>query len=173
MDLRRAKRLAAPTVVLAAAGANLGDLLRDVSRADLMALVAVLAVAADPERVDAVTRQRGHVLTRPEDRPGILRRAHAERGRLDRAGLPVPPALAALDGEYQSGVYRRRIAAAAGKTRPWTDIAPAAEPEPCPSLAAYRRHKARGEGTEECGCGEAARAVWRERKREASGAAAA
>jgi hypothetical protein len=42
----------------------------------------------------------------------------------------------------------------------------AAEPEPCPSLAAYRRHKARGEDAEECGCGEAARAVWRERKRD-------
>ena len=44
----------------------------------------------------------------------------------------------------------------------------AAEPEPCPSMAAYRRHKARGEDAEECGCGEAARAVWRERKRDAA-----
>jgi hypothetical protein len=44
----------------------------------------------------------------------------------------------------------------------------AAEPEPCPSYAAYRRHKARGEDTEACGCGEAARAVWRGRKRDAA-----
>jgi hypothetical protein len=41
----------------------------------------------------------------------------------------------------------------------------AREPEPCPSLAAYRRHKAAGEPYEDCGCGEAARAVWRSRKR--------
>lgn len=45
----------------------------------------------------------------------------------------------------------------------------AAEPEPCPSLAAYRRHKARGEDAEGCGCGEAARAEWREKKRRAAG----
>lgn len=42
-------------------------------------------------------------------------------------------------------------------------------PEPCPSLAAYRRHKDRGEDTEGCGCAEAARAEWREKKRRAAG----
>src|SRR5579859_4997984 len=36
-----------------------------------------------------------------------------------------------------------------------------AEPEPCPSPAAYRRHKALGEPAEECGCHEAAKASWR------------
>lgn len=42
---------------------------------------------------------------------------------------------------------------------------PPRELEPCPSLAAYRRHKARGEPYEACGCGEAARAAWRAKAR--------
>ena len=45
----------------------------------------------------------------------------------------------------------------------------AAALEPCPSYAAYRRHKTRGEDAEACGCGDAAREVWRERKRDAAG----
>lgn len=37
--------------------------------------------------------------------------------------------------------------------------------EPCGTLAAYRRHKARGEPAEECGCAAAARAAWAEANR--------
>ncbi len=37
--------------------------------------------------------------------------------------------------------------------------------EPCPSLAAYRRHQRRGEDARVCGCEEAARAEWREKAR--------
>jgi hypothetical protein len=40
--------------------------------------------------------------------------------------------------------------------------------EPCPSLAAYRRHKAAGEPAEECGCAGAARAEWRKQNRRRS-----
>lgn len=42
------------------------------------------------------------------------------------------------------------------------------ELEPCPSLAAYRRHQRAGEPGEECGCHEAAKAEWREKKRRAA-----
>jgi hypothetical protein len=37
--------------------------------------------------------------------------------------------------------------------------------EPCPSLAAYRRHVKAGEPCEDCGCMAAARAAWRAKKR--------
>jgi hypothetical protein len=43
-------------------------------------------------------------------------------------------------------------------------IPPAREPEPCPSLPAYRRHQRRGEDGVGCGCLEAARAAWREKR---------
>lgn len=171
MHVRRAKRLAGPAVAITAGGLAPDDLLRNASRAELLALVAVLAAAADPDMLEAVTAQPGDALMRAQDRRGVLKRAHAERTRMDRAGLPVPPSLAALDSEYQTAARRQRIAAAR-KGRPWTQVAPAAEPEPCPSLPAYRRHKARGEDVEGCGCLEAARAVWRERKREAAREAA-
>jgi hypothetical protein len=47
----------------------------------------------------------------PLKRADILRRAHAERTRLVRAGLPVPFRVRALDAEYRQGVnarYRER-----------------------------------------------------------------
>lgn len=44
-------------------------------------------------------------------------------------------------------------------------LLPPRELEPCPSLAAYRRHRAAGEPYEDCGCGGAARTAWRARKR--------
>jgi hypothetical protein len=40
------------------------------------------------------------------------------------------------------------------------------ELEPCGTLAAYRRHQARGEPVVECGCEEGARARWRQVKRQ-------
>lgn len=36
--------------------------------------------------------------------------------------------------------------------------------KPCPSVAAYNRHKEAGEPTEACGCLDAARTMWQERK---------
>jgi hypothetical protein len=132
----RAKKLARPAAALAAAGLGPGDLLANASRADLVALVAVLAAAADPGKLEAVTSQPGDALMSLEDRSAVLRRAHAERTRLDRAGLQVPPGLCELDAEYQAEVRRRR-AAAAKPARPWGRVLPA-------RLEDYARQRSRG-----------------------------
>jgi hypothetical protein len=111
--IARAKSLAAPAASCASAGISAGHLLREASPELLRALVNVLAAAADPVRLRAVTRAPGGVVVLPADRARVLRRAHAEFTRLVRAGLPVPFALRAVDGEYRADVRRRRKTAAA------------------------------------------------------------
>ena len=157
----RALDLAIPVASCAAAGAGSGHLLDGATPDELRALVGVLAAAVDPVRLRHVTRHPGEPVLAPEARTEALRRAHAAFTRLTRKGLPVPYELRVLDSEYQVEVRRRRAAAAAEQAT----LAPAREPEPCPSLAAYRRHKAAGEPFEECGCGDAARAAWRAKAR--------
>jgi len=159
----RALDLAVPVASCAAAGVGFGHLLDDASPEEVLALVAVLAAAVDPVRLRTVIRHPGEAVEPPEVRMETLRRARAEQVRLTRAGRPVPYEIRVLDSEYQVEVRRRRRAAEAEQMA----LAPAREPEPCPSLAAYRRHKAAGEPFGDCGCGEAARAVWRARKRAA------
>ena len=169
----RALDLAIPVASCAAAGVGIGHLLDDVSPGELLALVSILAAAVDPVRLRAVIRHPGETVMPPEARTEVLRRAHAAFTRLGRAGLPVPYELRVLDSEYQADVKRRRRAAAERAAAEQMELAPPLEP--CPSLAAYRRHQKRGEPFEDCGCEEAARAVWRTRKRiakEAAGAAA-
>ena len=158
----RALDLAVPVASCAAAGVSAGHLLDGLSRDELTALVSVLAAAVDPVRLRDAIRHAGRGVMPAEARTEVLRRAHAAFTRLTRKGLPVPYDLRVLDAEYQAGVRRRRAAAVVEQAV----LAPALEP--CPSLAAYRRHKAAGEPSEECGCGEAARAAWRARKRRAA-----
>jgi len=159
----RALDLAIPVASCAAAGVSATHLLDGASPDELRDLVSVLAAATDPVRLRAAIRHPGQAMP-PGARTEALRRAHAAFTRLGRAGLPVPYDLRVLDAEYQADVRRRRAAAAAEQAV----LAPAREPEPCPSLAAYRRHKKAGEPFEECGCGDAARATWRARKRRAA-----
>ena len=159
----RALDLAVPVASCAAAGVGFGHLLDGASPDELRALVSVLAAAVDPVRLRAVIRHPGEAVEPPEARMETLRRARAEYTRLKRAGLPVPYEIRVLDSEYQVEVRRRRREAEAEQMA----LAPP-ELEPCPSLAAYRRHQKAGEPREDCGCGEAARAVWRARKRHAA-----
>jgi len=157
----RALDLAVPVASCAAAGAGSGHLLDDATPDELRALVGVLAAAVDPVRLRRVIRHPGEPVMTPEARMETLRRARATYARLKRAGLPVPYEIRVLDSEYQVEVRRRRAAMVVEQAV----LAPARELEPCPSLAAYRRHKAAGEPFEECGCGDAARAAWRAKAR--------
>jgi len=106
----RAKQLALPVVNCVRADIRYGHLTAGLSREELLALVTVLADCASPERLAVVTRAPGDLGMPPD--PEALRRAHAERVRLMRAGLPVPHRVRALDGQYRADVRRRRIAAA-------------------------------------------------------------
>jgi len=162
----RALDLAVPVASCAAAGVGFGHLLDGASRDELLALVAVLAAAVDPVRLRAVVRHPGQPVMTSEARTEALRRAHATFTRLTRAKLPVPYELQVLNGEYQLDVLRRRAAAKQAAEAEQLALPP--QLEPCPSLAAYRRHQKAGEPFEECGCGDAARAVWRARKRRAA-----
>ena len=111
--------------------------------------LAVLVHDADAERVAAFIRALD-----PEHVPALLVVLAAMIPVDDRS----PGDLLAWEASVPEAVKWRQL-----------PLCAAAEPEPCPSLAAYRRHKARGEDTEECGCAEAARAEWREKKRRAAG----
>ena len=155
----RALDLAVPVASCAAAGAGFGHLLDGASPDELRALVGVLAAAVDPVRLRHVIRHPGEAVLPAEARMEALRRAHAAFTRLTRKGLPVPYELRVLDSEYQVEVRKRRAAEAVEQAM----LAPALEP--CPSLAAYRRHKKAGEPFEDCGCGDAARTAWRAKAR--------
>ena len=165
----RALDLAIPVASCMAAGIGTGHLLDGLTRDELAALVNLLAFAAstDPVGLRAVV-SAGDGMTAPMvSRAALLRKAHAEAVRLRAAGVDVPARVRVLDGEY-----RRERERVTGRRRraapPRVKAAPVPrELEPCPSLAAYRRHKAAGEPFEECGCGDAARAVWRASKRAA------
>lgn len=107
----RVKRIAVPVANCVQAGIRIGHLTEGLSRTELLALVAVLAASADHERLRVVTEAPGDEGEPPLGRADVLRRAHAERTRLERAGLPVPFQVRALAAEYRQGVnarYRER-----------------------------------------------------------------
>jgi hypothetical protein len=108
--IARAKGLAVPVASCVTADICPAHLLSGLSRDELRALVIVLADCASRDRLRIVTASPGD-LGMPPHRDA-LRAAHAERRRLERAGLPVPFAVRAADGQYQADVRRRRIAAA-------------------------------------------------------------
>jgi hypothetical protein len=113
--IARAKRLAVPLASCVAARILPDHLIGTASRAELAALVLVLAEAADPVTLRAVVQATE---TGPDITPVdvMLRKAHAHAEALRSAGLPVPPRVRALDGQY-----RRRLA----ETRAPSRIVPA------------------------------------------------
>jgi hypothetical protein len=106
-----AKRIAIPVVSCVRADLRFGHLTGNQSREGLLALIAVLAECADPAKLKAVTEAPGDEGLAPLAQEDVLRRAHAERTRLERAGLPVPFQVRAMAAEYRQGVnarYRER-----------------------------------------------------------------
>lgn len=103
-----AKRRAVPVASCVAARIRPDHLIGDATRKELLALVLVLAEAADPVTLRAVVGAS-------EDGPDItdedvrLLKAHAHAEALRKAGMPLPVQVRALDSEYR----RRRKAAAA------------------------------------------------------------
>lgn len=114
----RVKRIAVPVANCVQAGIRIGHLTEGLSRTELLALVAVLAASADHERLKGIAEAPGDAGEPPLERADILRRAHAERTRLERANLPVPFQVRALAAEYRQAVnarYRERKKTAATK----------------------------------------------------------
>ena len=169
----RARDLAVPVASCAAAGIGTAHLLAPLSRAELAALVDVLALAASPVAVrDLVRTPEGRRPRDPEGRERLIKAAHTQAEACRKADRPVPPHLAALEREYWA--YRKQVQrdTAARAAAEQMALMPR-ELKPCPSLAAYRRHKRNGEPYEDCGCVEAAQAerrlaVWRARNRDAA-----
>ena len=162
----RALDLAIPIASCASAGVGSAHLTADLSRDELAALVDVLAAAASPVAVRDYVRDpgsRGH--RDAEGRARLTKAAHTQAEACRKAGRPVPPHLEALEREYWRDRKRAQRDAAAKAAA--EQLVLDSGLEPCPSRAAYRRHKRRGEPFEECGCGEAAREAWREAKRPA------
>jgi hypothetical protein len=99
-----AKKKAVPVASCVAARIRLDHLsLRDATHDELLALVVVLADAADPVALRAVCAGKddgGPVVT---DRDLNLRRAHAECERLRAEGREVPVRLRLLEAAYQTG----------------------------------------------------------------------
>lgn len=98
--IARAKRAAEPVARSVAGGLPVDWLIGDMDREQLLALVLVLADAADPARLRAVVRAED------DDAPGVtdadlkLRAAHAEAVRLRKAKRPVPFQVRVLDTAY-------------------------------------------------------------------------
>lgn len=109
--IARAKRLAIPVTSCVAASLRPDHLLAARTRAELLALVVVLAEAADPVKLKAVTEAPGDTGLPPMSREDMLRAAHAEYSRLLRAGEPVPARLRLLNSEYRRGNKLRRTEA--------------------------------------------------------------
>ena len=110
--IARAKALAVPVVSCVAARLRPDHLRRGLTEDEAWALIVVLAECADMGRLRAVTSAPGDEgMPRQGDRE-VLRAVHAERARLERAGLPVPYAVLAADGRYRADVRRRRTGAA-------------------------------------------------------------
>jgi hypothetical protein len=97
-----AKSRALPVTSCVTARLRPDHLIGEASREELLALVVVLAEAADPVKLRAVVTatDEGPHLT---DRDWQLRAAHTEATRLRRANLRVPAALQRLEREYWSG----------------------------------------------------------------------
>jgi hypothetical protein len=108
--IARAKSIAIPVASCVAARVRPDHLIGDLSRDELAALVLVLADAADPVALRAVTQAT-------EDGPDItdedirLRKAHAHAQALRDAGKAVPARVRALDRQYRVRTDARRMAA--------------------------------------------------------------
>lgn len=112
--IAKAKRIAIPVASCVAARLRPDHLRRGLTEDEAWALIVVLAECADMGRLRAVTSAPGDEGIPRQGEREILRAVHAERARLERAGLPVPYAVLAADGRYRADVRRRRIGAAGG-----------------------------------------------------------
>jgi hypothetical protein len=124
--IARAKSLAIPVASCVAASLRPDHLLRAstkdglLAKDELLALVIVLAEAADPVRLREVVAAGEDEVTPPDPRELVLRRAHADAASLRSRGLPVPPVLGLLECEYLSGrkaAQRAREAAKEAEAR--------------------------------------------------------
>jgi hypothetical protein len=98
----RAKAIATPVVSCVAARLRPDHLLARRTKAELAALVIVLAEAADPVTLRAVVAEQDDDRTPgATDRTVMLRKAHAEVQRMRIAGEALPLRLKLLDGEYR------------------------------------------------------------------------
>ena len=69
----------------------------------------VLAEAADPVKLRAVTSARDITVAPGTDRWTVLKMLYAERRRLERHGQPIPAAIEAGYLEYLGEARRRRL----------------------------------------------------------------
>jgi hypothetical protein len=99
--IARAKRAAVPVASCVAASISPAHIVGGMSRDELLALVVVLAEAADPVRLRTVVQAADDGLPGVTDLELQYRAAHAEAVRLRTAGLPVPLAVRALDSAYR------------------------------------------------------------------------
>lgn len=95
----RAKSLAVPVASCVAARVPPDHLLQARTWDELAALVIVLAEAADPLRLRAVTAS--HEDGDPRLSVDVLREAHRIHSQLRQAGVEVPPRIAGLERMYQ------------------------------------------------------------------------
>ncbi len=107
-----AKNIAVPVHSCVAANLRPDHLLAARTREELMAVVIVLAEAADPVRLRAVTLAPGDEGMPVIDRVAALRAGHSEYVRLHRAGSEVPLRVRLAEREYRQENKRRLEAAA-------------------------------------------------------------
>jgi hypothetical protein len=119
--IARAKSLAIPVASCVAASINSGRLIAECTKAELSALVLVLAEAVDPVRLRAVVAAtEDSPSPPPPGRELVLRRAHADVSSLRERGVAVPPQMALLESDYQNGqrqARRERTAAREAEAR--------------------------------------------------------
>jgi hypothetical protein len=106
-----AKAKAVPVTSCVTARLHPDHLIGNASRAQLAALVIVLAEAADPGKLRAVAETSDDGRPAITDRALMLRRAHTEFRALSRDGAPVPGRLRILEREYQREARRRQVGA--------------------------------------------------------------
>jgi hypothetical protein len=101
----QAKRKAIPVASCVAARVRPDHLrLREMGEDGLIALVLILAAAADPVALRAVVNEPDDGY--PDAEARSLRAAHAECNRLRAAKQPVPTRVALLEAEYQRSVAK-------------------------------------------------------------------
>jgi hypothetical protein len=114
--IAKAKRAATPVASCVAARIGVGHILGTMTRAEVDALVIVLADAVDHALLRAVVQAEN------DGRPGLsdldarYRAGHAEAVRLRAAKLPVPVAVRTLDSGYYRGRKQARQELAATET---------------------------------------------------------
>lgn len=110
--IARAKRAAVPVMSCVAASLPPAHIIGGMSRAELAALVIVLAEAADPHKLRAVVEAADDGTPGVTDLDLVYRRAHREAARLRGAGEPVPLRIRVLDGKYHEARKEARAGAA-------------------------------------------------------------